>query len=199
LPAIPPVSTISLHHFRRWGAVWVSRVRRRTRRSCGRSCGRRSSACRPGAALPRSVRALRGAHARLRDVPRSGARCLVRAFDRLADCRVARQVCRVAVPDSRTAAFAERRRHRREDAVGGRAEAPRRRTAPMVRWSARASRSWELALGQLTPEQREAFGAEHVAGLPYEEIAQLTGATVASLKCGCTGRMTACETDEEYR
>jgi RNA polymerase sigma-70 factor, ECF subfamily len=40
----------------------------------------------------------------------------------------------------------------------------------------------QRALGELTPEQREAFVLKHVEGLSYEEIAGLTGATVASLK-----------------
>jgi RNA polymerase sigma-70 factor (ECF subfamily) len=35
---------------------------------------------------------------------------------------------------------------------------------------------------QLTPEQRDAFVLKHVEGLSYKEIADLTGATVNSLK-----------------
>ena len=45
-----------------------------------------------------------------------------------------------------------------------------------------AVRALERALLVLTPEQREVLVLKHVEGLPYEEIAQLTGATVASLK-----------------
>jgi len=40
----------------------------------------------------------------------------------------------------------------------------------------------ERALVGLTPEQREVFVLKHVEGLAYEEIAGMTGATVASLK-----------------
>jgi RNA polymerase sigma-70 factor (ECF subfamily) len=40
----------------------------------------------------------------------------------------------------------------------------------------------ERALGRLTPEQREVFVLKHVEGLAYDEIAQVTGASVASLK-----------------
>jgi RNA polymerase sigma-70 factor (ECF subfamily) len=43
-------------------------------------------------------------------------------------------------------------------------------------------RALERALERLTPEQREVFVMKHVEGLAYEEIGQLTGATVASLK-----------------
>ena len=40
----------------------------------------------------------------------------------------------------------------------------------------------ERALQHLTPEQREVFVLKHMEGLAYEEIAGVTGATVASLK-----------------
>ena len=40
----------------------------------------------------------------------------------------------------------------------------------------------ERALQHLTPEQREVFVLKHTEGLAYEEIAGITGATVASLK-----------------
>ena len=37
----------------------------------------------------------------------------------------------------------------------------------------------ERAVGTLTPEQREAFLLKHVEGMSYEQMASLTGATVA--------------------
>ena len=44
------------------------------------------------------------------------------------------------------------------------------------------ARALERALQHLTPEQREVFVLKHTEGLAYEEIAGITGATVASLK-----------------
>jgi len=44
------------------------------------------------------------------------------------------------------------------------------------------ARALEQALQHLTPEQREVFVLKHTEGLAYEEIAGVTGATVASLK-----------------
>src|SRR5881296_2231703 len=109
---------------------------------------------------------------------------LVRAFDRLADCREPDKFAGWLFLILRNRCFAERRRHRREgrlpeDAAEALA-APDRSDGAMERRE--QARELELALGQLTPEQREAFVLKHVAGMPYEEIAQLTGATVASLK-----------------
>ena len=57
---------------------------------------------------------------------------------------------------------------------------PERSDGPVERKE--QARELGRAVGQLTPEQREAFVLKHVEGLPYEEIAELTGATVASLK-----------------
>jgi len=109
---------------------------------------------------------------------------LVRAFDRLADCREPDKFAGWLFLILRNRCFAERRRHRREGRLSEDAAealaAPDRSDGAMERRE--QARELELALGQLTPEQREAFVLKHVAGMPYEEIAQLTGATVASLK-----------------
>lgn len=43
-------------------------------------------------------------------------------------------------------------------------------------------RALSLALEQLSPKYREALVLRHVEGLPYEEIAQITGDTVGALK-----------------
>jgi RNA polymerase sigma-70 factor (ECF subfamily) len=109
---------------------------------------------------------------------------LVRAFDRLADCREPDKFAGWLFLILRNRCFAEQRRHQREgrlpeDAAEAVA-APERSDGAIERRE--QARELELALGQLTPEQREAFVLKHVAGMPYEEIAQLTGATVASLK-----------------
>ncbi len=109
---------------------------------------------------------------------------LVRAFDRLADCREPDKFAGWLFLILRNRCFAERRRYRREgrlpDDAAEALAAPERSDGPMERRE--QARELELALGQLTPEQREAFVLKHVAGMPYEEMAQLTGATVASLK-----------------
>jgi RNA polymerase sigma-70 factor (ECF subfamily) len=84
----------------------------------------------------------------------------------------------------RNRCFAERRRNQRQgrplehadEAVAG----PERSDGAVERRE--SAQALEHALGQLTPEQREAFVLKHVEGLPYEEIARLTGATVGSLK-----------------
>jgi RNA polymerase sigma-70 factor (ECF subfamily) len=109
---------------------------------------------------------------------------LVRAFDRLADCREPEKFAGWLFLILRNRCFAEQRQHRREgrlpedaaDAV----PAPERSDGPLEQRERK--RALERAVGQLTPEQREAFVLKHVAELPYDEIAQLTGATVASLK-----------------
>lgn len=109
---------------------------------------------------------------------------LVRAFDRLADCREPEKFAGWLFLILRNRCFAQRRRDKREErlpeGVADAAAAPER-SDHAVEQQERAG-VLERALGQLTPEQREAFVLKHVEGLPYHEIAQLTGATVASLK-----------------
>src|SRR3981189_2955397 len=109
---------------------------------------------------------------------------LVRAFDRLADCREPDKFAGWLFLILRNRCFAEQRRHQREGRLSEDAAeavaAPERSDGAVARHE--QARELELALGQLTPEQREAFVLKHVAGMPYEEMAQLTGATVASLK-----------------
>ena len=109
---------------------------------------------------------------------------LVRAFDRLADCREPDKFAGWLFLILRNRCFAEHRRRQREGRVSEDAAAavaaPERSDGP-VEQSERA-RELGRAVGQLTPEQREAFVLKHVEGLPYEEIARLTGATVGSLK-----------------
>jgi RNA polymerase sigma-70 factor (ECF subfamily) len=109
---------------------------------------------------------------------------LVRAFDRLADCREPAKFAGWLFLILRNRCFAERRRNQRQgrplehadEAVAG----PERSDGAVERRE--SVQAVEHALGQLTPEQREAFVLKHVEGLSYDEIAGLTGATVASLK-----------------
>lgn len=58
----------------------------------------------------------------------------------------------------------------------------------------------QLAMGQLTPEQREAFTLKHVEGRSYEEIAAVLDLSVASLKMRVhRAREALKELLEEYR
>ena len=108
---------------------------------------------------------------------------LVRAFDRLADCREPHKFAGWLFLILRNRCYAERRRQQREgrrlepgdDGVAA-PEQPDGAYEQVERMGA-----LERALGRLTPEQREVFVLKHVEGLAYEEIAGLTGATVASL------------------
>jgi len=109
---------------------------------------------------------------------------LVRAFDRLADCREPDKFAGWLFLILRNRCFAERRRNQREGRMP--ADAADALVAPersdrSVEQRERAG-ALERALGEVTREQREVFVLKHVEGLSYGEIAQLTGATVASLK-----------------
>jgi RNA polymerase sigma-70 factor, ECF subfamily len=108
----------------------------------------------------------------------------VRAFDRLADCREPDKFAGWLFLILRNRCFADQRRRQREGHLpeeAAAAVATPERSDDVVEQRER-SKALERAVGQLTPEQREAFVLKHVAGLPYDEISQLTGATVASLK-----------------
>jgi RNA polymerase sigma-70 factor, ECF subfamily len=108
---------------------------------------------------------------------------LVRAFDRLADCREPEKFAGWLFLILRNRCFAERRRHQREERLpeaDSGVAAPERSESGVEH--GQRSKALEEAIGQLTPEQREAFVLKHVEGMSYNEIAQLTGATVASLK-----------------
>jgi len=109
---------------------------------------------------------------------------LVRAFDHLAACREPDKFAGWLFLILRNRCFAERRRRTREGRLleaGDEAFAGPDRPDGNVERAERAS-ALERALGHLTAEQREVFVLKHVEGLAYEEIARLTGATVASLK-----------------
>src|SRR6059036_1568381 len=109
---------------------------------------------------------------------------LVRAFDHLADCRQPNKFAGWLFLILRNRCFAERRRRTREGRpleVRDEAFAASERPDGTMEQAERMH-ALERALGDLTPEQREVFVLKHVEGLPYEEMAQLTGATVASLK-----------------
>ena len=108
----------------------------------------------------------------------------VRAFDQLAQCREPAKFSGWLFLILRNRCFAERRRRTREgraleatdEAIAG----PDRPDGNVEQ--VEQAHALERALVDLTPEQREVFVLKHVEGLAYEEIAGMTGATVASLK-----------------
>ncbi len=109
---------------------------------------------------------------------------LVRAFDRLADCREPDKFAGWLFLILRNRCFAERRKRQREGRpLDARDEAIAVSERPDGTFeTTERLRALDRSLGQLTPEQREVFVLKHVEGLAYDEIAGLTGATVASLK-----------------
>jgi RNA polymerase sigma-70 factor (ECF subfamily) len=107
---------------------------------------------------------------------------LIRAYDRLAQCREPENFAGWFFLILRNRCFAERRRDRRSDGL----DQARELTAPEVSHAAleRAEqvRSLEQALLQLTPEQREVFLLKHVEELSYDEIAARVSTGVPALK-----------------
>jgi RNA polymerase sigma-70 factor (ECF subfamily) len=109
---------------------------------------------------------------------------LVRAFDHLARCRDPDKFAGWLFLILRNRCFAERRRGKREgrplDGADPMFVAPDRSDGPVEQDELGSALAG--ALERLTAEQREVFVLKHLEGRPYEDIAQLTGATVASLK-----------------
>jgi RNA polymerase sigma-70 factor, ECF subfamily len=109
---------------------------------------------------------------------------LVRAFDRLADCREPHKFAGWLFLIVRNRCYAERRgRQRVERPLEPTDEAfvaPDRPDGDYEQ--VERARALQQALQHLTVEQREVFVLKHMEGLAYDEIAQITSATVASLK-----------------
>ncbi|HEX4600708.1 MAG TPA: RNA polymerase sigma factor [Gemmatimonadales bacterium] len=109
---------------------------------------------------------------------------LVRAFDRLVDCREPEKFAGWLFLILRNRCFAEQRRRQREGRLledgDGAIPGPERSDSAVEQGEQRQALG--RALGQLTGEQRDVFVLKHVEGLAYDEIARRTGATVASLK-----------------
>jgi RNA polymerase sigma-70 factor (ECF subfamily) len=107
----------------------------------------------------------------------------VRAFRAIARCddpaRFGAWLFRILVNRCRTAAERRDRRERRGVTdEGAMLEAAYEPSDERAGW--RADIYW--ALGRLEPEQREAFLLKHVEERGYDEMAQLTGASVSALK-----------------
>ncbi len=106
----------------------------------------------------------------------------VRAYDQLAQCKEPDNFVGWFFLILRNRCFAERRRSRAEapleaadsvaaaDRTDGGAEAAERR------------RALQLALLELTADQREVFVLKHIEGLSYGQIAERLGTSVPSLK-----------------
>ena len=108
---------------------------------------------------------------------------LVRAFDRLADCRDPAKFAGWLFLILRNRCFAERRQRQRERPLEPADDGVAAPDRPDGRYDQiEQRRALERSLGHLTAEQREVFVLKHVEGMAYEEIAALTGASVASLK-----------------
>lgn len=107
---------------------------------------------------------------------------LIRAYDRLSQCREPENFAGWFFLILRNRCFAERRRDRRADGL----ELAQEVSAPDVSHTtlerAEQARSLERALLQLTPEQREVFVLKHVEELSYDEIAARVGTGVPALK-----------------
>jgi RNA polymerase sigma-70 factor (ECF subfamily) len=107
---------------------------------------------------------------------------LIRAYDRLDQCRDPDKFAGWFFLILRNRCFAERRRHRRVDALELATDVPASEVTQQSLERSEQVRSLEQALLQLTPEQREVFVLKHVEELSYDEIAARVGAAVPALK-----------------
>jgi RNA polymerase sigma-70 factor (ECF subfamily) len=106
----------------------------------------------------------------------------VRAYDQLAQCKDPDKFVGWFFLILRNRCFAEQRRSRTEaslEAAEGVAAADRTDGGAE---SAERRRALQLALMELTPDQREVFVLKHVEGLSYGEIAERLGTSIPSLK-----------------
>jgi RNA polymerase sigma-70 factor (ECF subfamily) len=109
---------------------------------------------------------------------------LVQGFRKLASCRdperVGAWLFRILANLSKDHVRSPRRSDIRLDRLP---DIPERRSDPLdaAHWS-QARSQLQVAMGRLTPEQREAFVLKHVEGRSYEEIAAVMDLSVAALK-----------------
>jgi RNA polymerase sigma-70 factor (ECF subfamily) len=106
----------------------------------------------------------------------------VRAYDQLAQCKDPNKFVGWFFLILRNRCFAERRRSRSKaplEAADGVAAADRTDGSTEA---AERRRALQLALLELTPDQREVFVLKHVEGLSYGEIAKQLSTSVPSLK-----------------
>ena len=106
----------------------------------------------------------------------------VRAYDQLAQCQDPNKFVGWFFLILRNRCFAEQRRNRTQaplEAADGVAAADRTDGGTET---AERRRALQLALMELTPDQREVFVLKHVEGLSYGEIAERLSTSVPSLK-----------------
>ena len=106
----------------------------------------------------------------------------VRAYDQLSQCKDPDKFVGWFFLILRNRCFAERRRSKSEaslDAADTIAAADRTDGGAE---SAERRRALQLALMELTPDQREVFVLKHVEGLSYGEIAERLSTSIPSLK-----------------
>jgi RNA polymerase sigma-70 factor, ECF subfamily len=106
----------------------------------------------------------------------------VRAYDQLDQCKDPDKFVGWFFLILRNRCFAERRRSKAAaplEAAGGIAAADRTEGGAEA---AERRRALQLALLELTPDQREVFVLKHVEGLSYGQIAERLNTSVASLK-----------------
>ena len=106
----------------------------------------------------------------------------VRAFDQLAQCQDPDKFVGWFFLILRNRCFAERRKTRGDRPLEAAAALAATDRSEDGAESAERRRALQLALMELTPEQREVFVLKHFDGLSYTEIAERLSTSVPSLK-----------------
>lgn len=106
----------------------------------------------------------------------------VRAFDQLAQCNDPNKFVGWFFLILRNRCFAERRRSKSQAPIEAADDVAAVDRSDNGAETAERRRALQLALLELTPEQREVFVLKHVEGLSYGEIAERLRTTVPSLK-----------------
>jgi RNA polymerase sigma factor (sigma-70 family) len=106
----------------------------------------------------------------------------VRAFDQLAQCKDPDKFVGWFFLILRNRCFAERRRNRTSASLDAADDVAAADRTDGGAETAERRRALQLALLELTPDQREVFVLKHVEGLSYTEIAERLSTSVPSLK-----------------
>jgi RNA polymerase sigma factor (sigma-70 family) len=106
----------------------------------------------------------------------------VRAYDQLAQCKEPDKFIGWFFLILRNRCFAERRRNRTSTSLEAADDVATTDRADGGAETAEQRRALQLALLELTPDQREVFVLKHVEGLSYGEIAERLSTSIPSLK-----------------
>ena len=106
----------------------------------------------------------------------------VRAYDQLAQCKDPNKFVGWFFLILRNRCFAEQRRSRSQAPLEAAADVVSADRTEGGAETAERRRALQLALMELTPDQREVFVLKHVEGLSYGEIAERLSTSVPSLK-----------------